>query len=151
MIRRARPDDSDRLSALAWRSKAYWGYDDSFMQAHRQGLSVPPAYISKHPTYLLEQAEHLAGFYALDHLEPDLVELDFLFVEPRLIGRGVGRRLLSHARTIAHSGGYRFMRIVSDPNAAGFYQQMGAEPWGEWHSPVIPGRRLPVLQLSCHP
>jgi hypothetical protein len=34
-IRPARPDEATDLSALAMRSKAYWGYDDDFLRACR--------------------------------------------------------------------------------------------------------------------
>lgn len=149
MIREARPDDCPALSALAQRSKAYWGYDDVFMNAHRQALSLDAAYIADNPTYLAEEGGVPLGFYALEHVQTQLVELGFLFVEPAHIGRGIGRQLLHHASELARHFGYAEMRIVSDPNAAGFYRQMGAEPWGEWHSPVVPGRRLPVLHLAC--
>ena len=149
MIRPARPDDCGSLSDLARRSKAHWGYDDAFMSAHRQALSVDAEYISDNPTFVAEEASVALGFYALEHVEIGLVELGFMFVEPTHIGRGIGRQLLRHASETARSLGYVEMRIVSDPHAAGFYKQMGAEPWGEWHSPTIPGRRLPVLHLEC--
>lgn len=149
MIREARPSDCPALSALAQRSKAHWGYDDTFMDAHRHALSVDVAYIVENPTYLAEECGTPLGFYALEHVHAELVELGFLFVEPDHIGRGIGRQLLHHASHLARELGYAEMRIVSDPHAAGFYQQMGARPWGEWHSPVVPGRRLPVLHLAC--
>lgn len=154
MIRPARPDEGAALTTLARRSKAYWGYDDAFMHAHHQALSVDAAYIADNPTYLAENpgvagAGAIVGFYALEHVQPGLVELGFMFVEPACIGQGIGRQLLSHASVIAGQLGYAEIRIVSDPHATGFYRQMGAEPWGEWHSPTIPGRRLPVLHLCC--
>ncbi len=149
MIRRAHPQESRALTALARRSKAHWGYDESFMQAHLSDLLVTPTYMAEHPTYVLEYEGRPVGFYALEHVADGTVELGYLFVEPGYIGCGLGRRLLEHARVMAAGLGYRHMRIVSDPNAAGFYRQMGARPWGEWHSPVVPGRRLPVLQLDC--
>ena len=149
MIRPARPDDCPTLTALACRSKAHWGYDESFMRAHRQSLLVDRAYIAENPTYIAEMNDVVLGFYALEHVATDLVELGFMFVEPAYMGRGIGRQLLRHASDVARARGYAEMRIVSDPHATGFYEQMGAEPWGEWHSPVVPGRRLPVLHLSC--
>lgn len=149
MIRHARPDDSETLTHLAQRSKAHWGYDDAFMHAHREGLHVDTAYVNTHPIYVLEHGGAIVGFYALEHIDDAEVDLDFLFIEPAHIGSGFGRMLLEHARRRASELGYRHIRIVSDPNAAGFYRQMGATLWGVWRSPIIPGRELPVLQLAC--
>ena len=41
-IRLARPDEADHLTALATRSKAYWGYDASFMEACVPALTISP-------------------------------------------------------------------------------------------------------------
>jgi len=38
--------------------------------------------------------------------------------------------------------------IDADPNAEGFYLKMGAERVGESPSGSIPGRMLPLLQVS---
>lgn len=35
------PTDAAELTALAMRSKAYWGYDLAFMEACRKELAVP--------------------------------------------------------------------------------------------------------------
>ena len=40
MIRDASPGDCEALSALAFSSKAHWGYDDAFMAACRDELTV---------------------------------------------------------------------------------------------------------------
>lgn len=43
ILRAARADEVDGLTALAFRSKAFWGYDDTFMAACRDELRVDPA------------------------------------------------------------------------------------------------------------
>lgn len=149
VIRRARPDESHALSALTWRSKAHWGYDEAFLHAHRAGLTVTPEYIAEHPTYVMDQAGVPLGFHALELLDAGRVELGYLFVDPGHMGRGVGRALLDHAAETTLALGRTRMRIVSDPHAIGFYQKMGAVLWGEWRSPIVPGRCLPVLELDC--
>lgn len=149
MIRRARPQESELLTGLTWRSKAHWGYDEAFMHAHRAGLTITAEYIAAHPAYVIEHGNRPVGFYALEPIGEGRVELGYLFVEPGYIGQGLGRRLLEHAAATAARLGHRSMRIVSDPHAVGFYRRMGARLWGEWHSPVVPGRRLPVLEFDC--
>lgn len=152
-IRRAVPQDSDALTALSLSSKAHWGYDPAFIEATRDDLIVTPEFITRHPTYLAENRdEHpgpITGFYGLEPLGRDTMELEFLFVAPEHMGKGMGRRLLAHATATARDLGYRIIHIISDPHAEGFYRAMGAEPHGRWRSPVIPGRTLPILLLDC--
>jgi GNAT superfamily N-acetyltransferase len=94
-IRRARPEEAGLLSELAFRSKAHWGYDDAFMAACRDDLTLMPRALAERPHYLLEYKDHIAGFYNLAKT-PDGVFLQNLFVAPELIGRGVGGRLWAH-------------------------------------------------------
>ena len=52
-IRSARVQEAKEISALAMRSKAYWGYSKEFMEACREELTVTPEHInSDHLHYL---------------------------------------------------------------------------------------------------
>ncbi|XYH99266.1 N-acetyltransferase family protein [Sorangium sp. So ce1128] len=148
MIRAARPEDAELLGALALRSKAHWGYSREFLEACRAELSISPAYIAQHPTFVFLRGDERLGFYTLEALSSTEVELGHLFVEPAEIGRGLGRALLAHAREEARSRGYRVLVIQSDPNAARFYETCGARHVGEKPSASIPGRLLPVFELD---
>jgi GNAT superfamily N-acetyltransferase len=75
----------------------------------------------------------------------DLVKL---FVEPRLLGVGVGRLLFEWAMAKARNLGAVRMTIEADPGALPFYERMGARQTGFVHSQSIPGRMLPYLQLE---
>jgi len=46
-VRAARLDDASDLSALAWRSKAYWGYEQSFLNACRDELTYSDEQINR--------------------------------------------------------------------------------------------------------
>ncbi|AGP39989.1 hypothetical protein SCE1572_39140 [Sorangium cellulosum So0157-2] len=148
MIRAARPEDAELLGALALRSKAHWGYSPEFLEACRAELSISPAYVAQHPTFVLSPGDEPLGFYTLEALSSTDVELSHLFVEPAEIGRGLGRALLSHAREEARRRGYRVLVIQSDPNAARFYEACGARRVGERRSASIPGRLLPLFELD---
>ena len=146
-IRRAGPAEAPLLSELALRSKAYWGYDDAFLDACRRGeLGVSPAFVAAHPVYVLEHAGRVVGFYGLQGAPPD-ADLAYLFVEPDEVRRGHGRRLWAHAVATACELGFRRLLIESDPNAEPFYREMGATRIGEVPSSVRPGRMLPLLAL----
>ncbi|MEM1255303.1 MAG: GNAT family N-acetyltransferase [Cyanobacteria bacterium P01_H01_bin.21] len=149
-IRAALPQDSQLLTALALRSKAYWGYSQEFMVACRQELSQSREKIStpKFHFFVCEIAETITGFYALEQLSPTKFELEALFVEPDWMGQGIGRLLMEHAKAKALCLGGQLLYIYADPNAAGFYQAMGGILTGTQESASVPGRFLPIYILK---
>ncbi len=70
------------------------------------------------------------GFYALTGSGSRLV-LEHLWVSPRCLGAGVGRKLFQHAVKTATKLNASVIEIESDPNAEGFYVRMGARRVGE--------------------
>ncbi len=154
VLRPAVQQEATVLSDLAYRSKAYWGYDDAFMAACRAELSVAPADIAQaHWPYTVAASEQSGGgeplgFYALRRLSPVQADLEALFVDPSQIGQGVGRRLLEHAMHVLRRDGIKSLKIQSDPNARPFYERMGATQIGASPSASIEGRLLPVLGVE---
>jgi GNAT superfamily N-acetyltransferase len=146
VIRAAVPQEADLLTELALRSKAVWGYSESFMARCRPLLTVTAQYIETMPTFVAV-AEDVCGFYSLKARAGE-VELDLLFVEPAMIRRGVGAQLLAHAREQARALGYARLIIESDPGAEPFYLRAGARRIGTIESSVEEGRLLPVLELA---
>ena len=73
-----------------------------------------------------------------------------LFVEPALLGSGVGRLLFEWATTRARRLGAVWMTIEADPGAAPFYECMGACHAGFAPSQSIPGRMLPRMQMELN-
>jgi len=147
MMRVAQRDELELLSELAMRSKRYWGYSASFLQACRPELTLAEDLLPD--TIVKETKDGIVGFYALRPLDGPRVELAFLFVEPAELRGGYGRELLVHARKRAHSRGWSAMIVQSDPHAALFYVRCGAVKIGEQLSGSIPGRVLPVYELAC--
>ncbi len=147
-VRPARPEEAEHLSSLAIRSKAYWGYDATFMAACSSELSLASDEVGLLHTHVLVVSEHIVGFFTLEAVDTQVVELGHLFVEPDLLGRGYGRELLEHAKAKASSLGYRNMLIQGDPNASAFYRSAGAIQVGVRESRSIPGRQLPLFQLD---
>ncbi len=147
-IRIAVPDEAARLSELAMRSKAVWGYSPEFMAACRDELTLSPDYIESTPTFVADAGEAPVGFYSLERLSTSEVELAFLFVEPEAIGQGHGRQLIEHAKAQARAAGHATMVIQGDPNAAGFYCAAGGRLAGTRESLSIPGRRLPLFHID---
>jgi GNAT superfamily N-acetyltransferase len=147
VIRPASPAEAPILSDLAFRSKAHWGYDEAFMEACRADLTMSPDDILAGTVYVLEAAGRIVGYYRL-RLRGAEAELVDLFVEPRAIGHGHGKRLWLHAVDTARQGGAQWMTFQSEPHAEGFYRAMGAERVGDSPSTVFPGRMLPLMRFA---
>jgi GNAT superfamily N-acetyltransferase len=149
IIRLARPTEAAAITNLIMRSKAYWGYDTAFLVACRAGLTISPEYLVTHPAYVAEWNGQPVGFYSLaEEIEGQQVELDFLFIAPEAIGKGVGSQMWQHAVATSHRLGYHLMSIVADPHAEPFYRKMGAITVGAEPSQVQAGRMLPLMHYD---
>ena len=146
-MRRARPTEAGLLSALAFRSKAAWGYDRAFMEGCRAELTITIDQIRARPVYVWTETGRVLGFYALQP-ESDLVEIDHLYVTPEALRRGIGRALWQHLRQEALRLGAVRVGVSADPNAEGFYRRLGFSRMGTRPSGSIPGRQLPSLELT---
>ena len=71
-----------------------------------------------------------------------------MFVDPPAMGRGAGRALFAAAAALARRLGARSMPILADPNAAPFYERMGARFVSQAPSDAIPGRTLPLYEYD---
>lgn len=148
-IRRALPEEAPLLGELALRSKGHWGYDATFLETCRDDLALSPLEVESSPVYVsLDSAGSITGYYRLISQDQDVAELDALFVEPAVIGQGVGRRLWEHALDMARSLGFNSLEFQSDPHAERFYLAMGAVRRGESESTVTPSRMLPLMGYS---
>ena len=143
-VRAARPGEAEALTVLAVRSKAHWGYDDAFMTMSRASLTVSEADIASGRVLAAERQGLLFG---MAKVEPD-GELGMMFVDPLAMNRGVGRLLFEAAVALARRMGARRMAILADPNAAPFYERMGARYISQAPSDAIPGRTLPLYEYD---
>lgn len=135
------------LSELCLRSKAVWGYDAAFLDACRAELAIGPSDLAAGLIRVAQLDGRLAGIVQLtrDGIE---MHLDKLFVDPEMMGAGVGLRLFEWAVARAAQLGAETLIIDADPGAAGFYRRMGARDIGLIPSGAIPGRFLPRLELA---
>ena len=148
MSRIVRPpavEELPTLSALCFRSKAVWGYDNDFMEACREELSIEPGELqSTSIAVVAERDGRLIGVGQIKVVgsEADLLKL---FVEPTVMHSGIGRTLFAWATDLATSQGAGRLLIEADPAAAPFYRRMGAKDIGTVPSGSIAGRMLPKL------
>jgi GNAT superfamily N-acetyltransferase len=149
-VRRCTAADADVLTEIAHGAKRHWGYPEAYIRLWAGDLTLTPEFVVRHPVYAAVDGATILGVYALapeEAGEGGEFEVEHLWVVPEAMGRGVGRMLFEHACTVARERGARTLRIVSDPNAEGFYLRMGARRTGT-HPSTPAGRVLPALRVD---
>jgi GNAT superfamily N-acetyltransferase len=145
VLKAALPSDAADLTAIAHAAKRHWGYPEEWIVLWGDALSFTPEFVEREHVYVAVGAEEIIGVCALLRTETE-AEIEHLWVLPRSMGMGVGRALLEHAISAARGWSVDRIRIVSDPNAVGFYRASGAVEIGDVAA-TPEGRRLPVLEL----
>jgi GNAT superfamily N-acetyltransferase len=144
-IVRAKPQEADALTEIAHAAKRHWGYPERWIESWRDTLTIRAEFIAANVTYCAMEDFRAVGFYLLTN-ESDGLHLDHLWIEPRAMGRGIGRALFEHALEQTRRLGHRTLKIEADPNAEGFYARMGARRVGVTVTNIEHQRReLPLL------
>ena len=143
-VRRARQDEAERLTALAMKAKASWGYDDAFMEMCRAELTLTPEKLGAWTVWVAECGGELAGMIALAGDAPDAELQDFM-VEPNFQGQGVGAALMAVLLDECRLRGFKRVCLDADPNAESIYQKLGFATVGLTPSRSIPDRSLPRM------
>lgn len=70
-------------------------------------------------------------------LDPEQGRIDAIFVEPLLMGRSIGRRMMLHLEALARAREIPELTLDSTLNAAAFYRHLGycGEQISQYHSP----------------
>jgi GNAT superfamily N-acetyltransferase len=118
MIRRAGADDIDAIAELYERSFALL---DFLPKLHTLDELKDwfVGVVDRHEVWLYEQNGGIAGFSALS-----ADELEYLYLEPAAIGRGIGSALFLHA-TERRPGGFHFWVFQQNERARRFYERHG--------------------------
>ena len=148
MIRPASVDEAAVLTTIALEAKRYWGYPEHWIKHWEKDLTISREFISDNHVFVAEADGEIRGFYALC-VSGAKAELEHMWVTPDCIGTGVGKELFLDAMERAAALDVRDVELTADPNAAGFYERMGARQIGETDSPIddLP-RKLPRLKIN---
>jgi N-acetylglutamate synthase-like GNAT family acetyltransferase len=148
MIRRAAIEEADTLTKIAVDAKRYWGYPEHWIKHWESDLTVSPDFIRDNHVYVAEEDGEVRGFYALC-VSGNKAELEHMWVRPESIGTGIGKELFLDAMERATTLKVREIEISADPNAAGFYERMGASQIGETDASIDGQvRKLPRLRIE---
>jgi GNAT superfamily N-acetyltransferase len=147
-IRVAGVAERQTLEALQLRASLNNPGDREALLAHPDAIELPPAQIAAGQVFVAERGGAILGFAAVLPRDDGNTELDGLFSEPGAWGQGVGRALVEHCAAYARSQGARFLHVVGNPHAEGFYKKCGFERFGTVETRFGPGLvfRRPLSQ-----
>jgi len=148
IIRRGLPEEAEELTQIALDAKRYWGYPEHWIKHWESDLTISSDFIRDNHVYVAEHDGEIRGFYALA-VSGRKAELEHMWVTPASIGSGIGKELFLDAMDRAATLEVREIEISADPNAAGFYERMGASQIGETDASMDGQvRKLPRLKIE---
>ena len=125
-LRRAEPHEAKELEELQDRSASHWDYPDGYFDWAGDARRITESYVRDNSVLVLVDSDgRKLGFYGFTEDDDGLL-LDRMFLDIDQIGRGLGRVLWQHAVQTARELGLSEFVIGADPNAAPFYESMGA-------------------------
>lgn len=144
-IRLAQKHDAENLTEMIMRSKGSNGYDENFLKACRDELSVSPTDMLADEYWIAEDGE-ICGCACL-RVEPHSTngEISSFFIDPKWQRKGIGWKLWDKIHERALALGLKKLQLDSDPFAVPFYQAIGFTITGQTPSGSIPGRTLPQM------
>jgi GNAT superfamily N-acetyltransferase len=135
-LRLARPDEHDELEELQRRASLELPEYRDQLIANPDAIYLPEGQIANGQVIVAELGGEIAGFAAVVG-----GELDGLFVEPDLWGRGVGRALADAATHEARKRGLA-LTVTASPRARRFYESCGFTVEGEEQTRFGPALRM---------
>jgi N-acetylglutamate synthase-like GNAT family acetyltransferase len=147
-IRPAQIDERERLEELQRRASVHEPMFRAQLEAHPDAIDLPVGQIEAGAVRVAEQNGDVVGFAVLLAPVAGACELDGLFVEPGLWGRGVGRELVADAERLAREQGATRIDVVANPQALAFYERVGFRATGRAVTRFGAAPRM-SLALAC--
>jgi len=129
-IRRALPAERGILEALQRRASLANPGDRDAILAHPDAIDLPVLQLDSGQVCVAVQRAAILGFAAILPRTDGDMELDALFVEPRLWRQGIGRRLVKYCEDAARTVGANALYVIGNPHAEKFYGASGFEKLG---------------------
>lgn len=146
-VRKAKVSETKFLSGLAMRSKSYWPYPAEYLEKCIDVLHLTDEDILSWPVFVAEQFDEVLGFFALKKINGEN-QLDHLWIDPRYIGKGIGKILFNSSILEAKKMEWHQFKIAADPYAEKFYLKMGAIKIGTVQSRIKPDLFLPHMEMN---
>ena len=145
-VRLARGDERRALEELQRRSSMDGPAYRAQLDAHPDAIELPASQIASGFVRVAEQDGVVVGFSVLLAASAGACELDGLFVEPRVMRTGIGRRLIEDAARIALERGATRIEVDANPQAVAFYESTGFVVVGQAETRFGPAPRM-VCQI----
>lgn len=139
--------DSEILTAITKKSKAYWGLSEDILKEWEHLLTITKDYIEKNEVYKLVQNDQVIGYYSYFSTDENTIKLDNIFILPYFIGKGFGKILMNDFLKNIKQLGTNKVTLDAEPNAEKFYKTFGFETIGQLES-SIKDRYLPIMELQ---
>ena len=133
-IRYGKPAECSVLEELQRRASLEWEDQRAALLAHPEAIRLPLSQLEDGRVRVAEIASQIVGFSVVIPKTSHILELDGLFVEPRLWGAGIGCALLNDAVRAAQRLGAHTVEAVAHPRAEGFYAKFGFTRTGDAHT-----------------
>lgn len=140
-------EDSEVLTEITKKSKAYWGYSDEQIENWSELLTITKNYIKTNHVYKLLDNDLPVAYYSYIYLNQKEVKLDNLFVLPNYIGTGLGKLLMNNFLDRIKDTEVEKIILDSEPNAEKFYEYFGFKKVGQIKT-SIKDRYLPIMELK---
>lgn len=122
-FRTAKIDDLITLNEISFKSKAYWGYPDEWMEKWKDDLTMSEEEFFHSNILVVEVENRIIGFSSIVE-NAENYELNHLWLLPEIIGKGVGKKLLNKTIEIFVKAEKPII-LLADPNAEAFYSSQG--------------------------
>ena len=144
-IRRATRQDRDsiwrvHIQAIKEICKSHYTKDETRVWSR---LLKPGRYekaIDSKALFVADDDDSIVGF---GHLDLENERIEALYVSPKYVGIGVGKKILQVLERIAEQSGSKIVHVLSTLNAVPFYERAGYRPQG--HSKHL----LPSGLVTC--
>jgi GNAT superfamily N-acetyltransferase len=122
--------DIEMLKDIAIRSKAWWGYEDHFMEQFAASSILPSEQPEGSKVVKVCFQGKIIGWYR--YVPQDgKVELTDFWLSPEYIGKGFGGKMFQDLKEKVIWEGFANIEFDADPNAAPFYEHMGCRIIGQ--------------------
>jgi GNAT superfamily N-acetyltransferase len=146
-FRRALASEAAALRDLVVRSMGNWDHPPGYLAEARRLMSLSAEDLRRDEAWVTLVDGAVAGFYRLSRAA-ESAEIEEFHLEPRMIGRGIGRRVFQHAAERARAVGARWLVWSTDANTLGFYRRMGGEITGTTPSGIAGEEPLTCMRLN---
>jgi GNAT superfamily N-acetyltransferase len=141
-VRPAELADLARIQDVFRESSLSNADDRAELLAHPEVLQFAPDPLTEGRSRVAVDSGGAVAGFATFVIADGTFELEDLFVDPRRMRQGIGRRLVEDLVVLAADRGFRSIRVIANGAALAFYAAMGFVPDGSAQTRFGPASRL---------